>query len=114
MTIVTGITSQPKQQMTLQIADGTQASFYLEYREQQTGWFWDLTWGAHTINGNRLTTFPNILRQWKNILPFGLSVVAPSGVDPLNPTDFIDGTIFLLQLTASDVVVVEQTVFPGT
>lgn len=114
MTIITGITGQPKQQMTLQLADGTQASFYLEYREQQSGWFWDLTWGIHTINGNRLTTFPNILRQWKSLLPFGVGCVAQSGVEPLNLTDFIDGTVVLLQLTADDVVLIEQTIFPGT
>lgn len=114
MTIITGITGQPKQQMTLQIADGTQASFYLEYREQQSGWFWDLTWGDHVINGNRLTTFPNILRQWKNILPFGIGVVSSGNVEPLNLTDFIDATVILLQLTAADVSTIEATVFPGT
>ena len=113
MTIIGGLTGQPKQQMTLQIADGTQASFYLEYREQQTGWFWDLTWGVHTINGNRLTTFPNILRQWKNILPFGISVLTSGNVEPLNQTDLVDGTATLLFLTDTDVQLVEESAFPG-
>ena len=113
MTIITGLTSQPKQQMTLQIQDGSQASFYLEYVPQQTGWFWSLTWNTLTINGSRLTAFPNILRQWKNILPFGTAVLTAGNVEPLNQTDLADGTATLLLLTDTDVQLVEASAFPG-
>ena len=113
MTILTGLTSQPKQQMTLQIADGSQASLYLEYDAQQLGWFYNLVWGSITINGGRLTSFPNILRQWKNLLPFGLGVLSAGDVEPLNLTDLSDGTTTILLLTAADVLLVEASAFPG-
>ena len=113
MTIIAGLTSQPKQQMTLQIADGSNASFYLEYVPQQLGWFFNLVWGATVINGGRLTTFPNILRQWQNVLPFGIAVMAAASVEPLNQTDLSDGTVVLLLLTADDVALVEAAAFPG-
>lgn len=113
MNILTGLSAQPKQQSAFVLSDGSQVSLYLEYRPQQMGWFFDLTWQSITLNGQRLAVFPNILRQWQRLLPFGVAVVSTGDVEPLNVTDLSDGTVTLLVLTAEDVARINTEVFTG-
>lgn len=113
MTTVTGISSQPKQQLSFVTEDGSQVSVYLEYRPQQLGWFANMAWGSWEVNGLRLVSSPNILRQWRNIIPFGLAIISAKSTDPLNLTDFADATSVMVFLTAADVTLVEETAFVG-
>lgn len=113
MNLIQGITDQPKQTIQLQIADGSAATWTLEYKPNQLGWFWGLTWGSVDIQGCRLVSSPNILRQYREILPFGLSILSIGNVEPLNQEDFSDGTITVYLLDSTDVALVESEVFPG-
>lgn len=113
MTIVTGITSQPKQQLSLVLEDGTTVTALLEYRPQQIGWFADFTWGNWVTRGIRLTSSPNLLRQYCQVIPFGLAIIAANNVDPLNVSDFADGTATVFLLNAADVLAVEAAAFKG-
>ena len=110
---IQGISSQPKQQFTIPLTDGTRVSAYMEYRPQQLGWFLNLTWQTWTLNGLRVTASPNILRQWQNVIPFGLSVLTSGNVEPLNITDFENTTAVMLLLEGSDIALVNSTAFPG-
>lgn len=113
MTTLTGLTSQPKQQSAFVLPDGSTVSLYLEYRQQQLGWFANVVWQGVTINGLRLTAFPNLLRQWQKILPFGLALFTKNDVEPLNLTDFEDGTATIVVLTSEDVASINASAFPG-
>jgi len=113
MNILTGLTSHPKQQLAFTLDDGSLVTAALEYRSQQTGWFADLTWGAWRVTGLRLTTSPNILKKWQNLIPFGLAIITQNNVEPLNLPDFAEGTAVLWLLDAADVVTVNETAFAG-
>lgn len=113
MKIVNGITSQPKQQMTLVLDDGSSVYLYIEYREQQAGWFANFTRGSWTLNGLRLTASPNLLQKWRNLLPFGLAILTQSNVELLDLMDFVDGTATVYQLNTTDVAAVELATFAG-
>lgn len=113
MTIVGGITSQPKQQLSLVLEDGTTVDALLEYRPQQIGWFADFTLGDWIARGVRLTSSPNLLRQYRRVIPFGLAIIMANNVDPLNVTDFSDGTATVYLLNAADVLAVEAAAFAG-
>lgn len=113
MTTITGLTDQPKQQSTFVLPDGSQVSLYLEYRQQQAGWFLDISWQSFEANGLRLTASPNYLRKWQNILPFGLGVLTKNNVEPTFITDFVDGTVTLLLLTVDDIAAVNAVAYPG-
>lgn len=115
---VTGITSTPAQIINLTADDGSAATLTLEYRPQQTGWYLDLTWNgtspALQINGLRVTNFPNLLRQWRNLLTFGLAVVTKDGFEPLAIGDFESGYATMIFLSSPvDVALVEAQVFNG-
>lgn len=113
MTIVAGITSQPKQQLSLVLEDGSTVAALIEYRPQQIGWFADFTWGTWIARGIRLTSSPNLLRQYRQVIPFGLAIIMANNVDPLNVTDFADGTATVFLLNADDVLAVEAAAFAG-
>ena len=88
MRLITGFTDQPNQHQTLTLLDGSKVDLTLRYKPQQTGWFFDLAYTEadgtlFQLLGARLCTFPNILRQWINLLPFGILVQATGNVEPL-------------------------------
>lgn len=113
MKIVTGITTDPKQQMTLILDDGSQSYLYIEYNAQQLGWFMNLQYGIWQTNGIRLTASPNLLRKWVNVVPFGLAILTQGNVDPLNISDFADDTAVMYLLNPTDVANVEANSFAG-
>lgn len=97
--------------MTLVLDDGSFVYWYIEYVAQQQGWFANFQRGDWAVNGLRLTTGPNMLRQWRDIVPFGLGILTAGNVEPLNITDFVDGTATVYLLEAADVVESEATLF---
>lgn len=115
--VITGLTDQPNQIQPVLTADGSTLTISLNYRPQQNGWFADISWDGQTPTwqslGMRLTVGPNILRQYKNQLPFGLAVYTTDLRDPSGLEDFVNGYCKLMLLGADDVIGVEQVYFPG-
>ena len=113
MKLIQGLTSQPKQQFTIPLTDGSRISVSMEYRQQQQGWFMDMVWQDFILNGLRVTASPNFLRQWSHILPFGVGIITVGNVEPLNLTDFSSNVASVYLLEGDEVQQVEETAFPG-
>jgi hypothetical protein len=111
MKLLTGFTSQPKQSATFYLSDGAPVYFYMQYNEQQTGWFANLIWGDREINGLRLTTSPNLLLKWRHLIPFGLAILTDDNSEPLSLDVFSTGTAKMYLLNADDVEAVSTSVF---
>jgi hypothetical protein len=108
---VTGITSNFKQRAFIQLDDGTTVYMDLFYVQQQTGWFMNLLWQDKLINGLRITTSPNMLYKWKNLLPFGLMVLTNTNAEPLNLDDFATGFAKVYLLNPDDMTEVDAFAF---
>jgi hypothetical protein len=81
---ITALTNSPKQKFNLVIDGYDVAKIYLEFKPQQEGWFLSLNWGdSFSIKNERVSTSPNLLRQFKNILPFGLLISGTDEIDPI-------------------------------
>lgn len=117
MQAITGITSEPAQVFNLTPGDGSTATLTIAYRPQQLGWFYDLVWNGTTpstdINGRRITNFPNLLRQFENLLSFGVACITQDGYEPLGQNDFQSGYATLLLLTKADIAAINAAIFPG-
>lgn len=118
MNQVNGITAQPAQVVGLTVADGSRATLTLRFRPQQNGWFFDLQWpgpgGAvahYNTFGRRVVSSANMLRQARDLIPFGLACFTPDNADPAAQGDFADGSAVLVLLAAADVDAVEETVY---
>ena len=108
---ITEINNDAKQQLTLVTEDGFEIKFLIEFRPTQTGWFFNLTHNDLTINGVRLCHFPNVLRQWKNIIPFGIACVVTDSGEPYYIDDFSSERVAIYLLTESEVEEIEEDIF---
>lgn len=120
MNSITGLTTQPAQTSFILLEDGSRAKLTLFFRSQQLGWFYDLSWPGNAairvpfeIVGNRLVCSPNMLRQWRKLIPFGLMLYTVDSLEPMGQTCFVDGTADLILLNAADVLELEARGFPG-
>ena len=114
MKLLDGFTDQPKQKTTIILADGTSTVLNLEYKPNQTGWFFDLSWQDFALNGQRLTSSPNILVQYENEISFGLMIICNGNAEPLNQTDLEDGAVQIYLLEGPDLAAVAAAINPET
>lgn len=99
---------------TLQMPDGSIGTIELYYRGASQRWVFDFThpqFPNGAIQGQMLCVHPNILRNFKNILDFGMAVVSTDGQDPAFIEDFVNGRVSLFILDAADVAAVEADAY---
>jgi len=96
--------------MTLTLQDGSDLQLEFIYRASIQRWTVDITHPLLNMTGFNLTQGPNILRQWRNLIPFGMAVTSDNGLDPMNPEDFLSGNCQVYILSASEVQQVETEI----
>lgn len=111
MNKLSGFTDSPNQSTVVTLDDGSFFTIALYYRQQQNGWFFDLSYGDFLIQGQRLVSGENILRQFRERIPFGLAVFTTTGLDPWRITDLTSRDTEFVLLDASDVEQIEQANF---
>ena len=104
---LTAISTDPKQKFTVVTEDNQSFELSLEYSDQQQCWFYSITFGILSINGSRIVTGANILRNYKNVLPFGLAVTTDDLSEPFLIDDFSTGRVGFFVLTAAEVTGIE-------
>lgn len=111
---VTQVTSDPLQKQTLVLPDGSVIVMQLYYVQQQYGWFVpSLTYGSFTLKGLRITNNPNMLRQWKNLIPFGMACFSVGQREPSQIQDFSSKNSILYILSEAEVVEYERYLSDG-
>lgn len=111
---VSQVSDNAFQTMVLQMPDGSTGALNLYYRASAPRWFFDFLHPALPQGGpkgNGLTLSPNLLRPWKNLVPFGLACVTLDGQDPVGSEDFINGDATLYVLDETGVLTIEANVF---
>lgn len=104
MYLVQGISTYPLQNQNLTLPDSTTVSIQLYFIPMQSGWFINnLTYGTFVLNGLRITNNPNILYQYKNIIPFGLACYSTNNREPSLQQDFASGASKLYILDSAEV-----------
>jgi hypothetical protein len=112
--LIDNLTDAADQQTDLLMPDGSTGTLELIYLGTAQRWIFNFThpsFPGGALNGQNLCQHPNILRQWKNILPFGLACFSADGNDPVSVEDFASGNTSLFLLDAADVDAVEQSFF---
>ena len=75
---------------------------YINYNTSRQGWFLDLVSENFKIYGIRITSCPNIIRQWKNKLGFGIGVLCENNSEPFFLEDFNTGRAKLFLIEPDD------------
>ncbi len=113
MRYIDKINDSAKQRLTIITEDGKSVDFNLYYAPTQEAWFFDISCAeeSFTANGIKLVLSPNLLRQFKNLITFGLAVMSVDGFDPHYIDDFEKGRIQVYTLSTADVLAVEAGLF---
>ena len=93
------------------INDNIRVPFYFEYKSNQLGWFFGFQYGDVNYQNVRLTTSYNILRAYRNWLPFGLRCDTADDEEPMSIDDFVNGYANVYLLTKEDVQTIENNYY---
>jgi hypothetical protein len=113
MNQITGITDNSKQIFKMMLDDGTIAQVNLNYLGATQRWAFDIIHPLLTVYNKILCTHPNILRQYKDIIPFGLMCFTNDGLDPVLVTDFKAGSRGNLYILTEADVAESETILKG-
>ena len=69
----------------------------------------NVSYNDRVYNGIIISLFPNLMRQWRHLLPFGIACAAADGVDPFDIQDFSTGRCQLYLLDDADILELEAT-----
>lgn len=104
---LTSLGNESKQKITMLLDDNTRVVFTFEYKPNQLGWFFGFQYGEINYQNIRLTTSYNILRAYRNYLPFGLRCDTPDMEEPLDIDDFVTGYASVYLLTKPELEAIE-------
>lgn len=107
MLYINKITNDPQQNMTLTGIPGLQIDMTLRFMPRIRAWEAGFSFNGQIIDGVSIVTCPNILRQFRNTIPFGIMCVRADGLDPYTVTDFSTQLSNLYLLDAADVQALE-------
>ena len=107
---ITEINDDPKQILYLVINGYDKAKLTLEFKPNQYSWFYSLEWQNFSTFNEKISNSPNILRQYRKILPFGILIGTDGGQDPMS-IDAFTTTSGLYLLDSSEVLQVESSVY---
>lgn len=99
------ITNYALQDHQLILDDGSVVSIELYFRPNQQGWFFNYIRYLDTfeVNGLRITSNPNMLQQWRNLIPFGIGCFSVENREPMLQNDFLSEASKLYILNEDDV-----------
>jgi hypothetical protein len=99
------ITEDALQDFNLVLLDGSTIQLEIYYRPMQYGWFINslvYASASFTLQGVRITNSPNMLNQFRNVIPFGLACYTQNNREPTQQQDFSSGASQLYILTAAE------------
>ena len=98
------LTSDPLQELSITLDDGSTFVLTVYFMSNQYCWtIQKLTYGSFEINNLFIANNPNLLFQWKNILPFGIGCFSESKREPSLIDDFSSDSSSLYVLNKTEV-----------
>lgn len=111
MRAINTLTGASKQHHTLLTDEGDKIDFKMYFLPRTSSWIFDLEYKALKIYGQPLVISNNLLRQFKNQVPFGLLVADDLNIDPFRQDDFLTQRCKLCILNSSDLQQLEVNVY---
>ena len=107
---ITSLNDSYKQQFQYDLATYDPIDITLEFKEAQQGWFFSLTYATFEIYQERISVALNLLRQFRNIIPFGILVSGPDSMDPVTNDAWLTGWEFYI-IDQTDIADIEASFY---
>lgn len=111
MKYINKITNDAQQRLILTGIRGLQITLTMRFMPRIQRWIMGISYGDVSIQGIPVCTSLNLLRQYKNVLPFGISCATTNQLDPYTVDDFANQTANLYLLDETDVEQIEGAFF---
>jgi hypothetical protein len=111
MLYINKITSSPSQLLTLTGIPGIQIAMSLQFMPRIEQWQMGISYPGFSAQGIAVVGSLNLLRSWKNVIPFGMACICADSLDPYQVTDFANLRANLYLLNSADVAQVESDWF---
>ncbi|MDR3244664.1 MAG: hypothetical protein LBT79_07950 [Elusimicrobiota bacterium] len=108
MQTIENLTSESNQKHTIIIETGEKLVIELFYCSTQIGWYINASLNDWSIKGIRVVNSPNLLRQFNNVISFGIACDVNDLNEPLSIQDFLVGRANLHILNKEDVNYIEE------
>jgi hypothetical protein len=110
MFYINKITTDPQPSVILTGITGLTINVTLRFMPRVQRWIMGLEFGANntSIQGIAITTAPNMLRQYRNQITFGIACISAAGTDPFTINDFATQASNLYLLDSADVAQIES------
>lgn len=109
MNKINQITNNTRQKQTVPLPDGTSFDISIYFVPMQYGWFIEeLNYQGFKITCMRIVNSPNLLRQFKNQLPFGLACISNDDREPSLQDDFKSGASNLFTISKEEILQYEE------
>jgi hypothetical protein len=108
MRLIEIASASPNILIRIGLEDGGTIQLTLNFRSNQRCWFYSIS-GSNglSLNNRRLVNSPNMLRQFRNNINFGLSCIVSDGGEPWFLNDFETGRVKIYELSIADMALVE-------
>lgn len=107
------ITNEAHQKHTLLLEDKSRIELILDFLPTQRQWFMSVAYDNFVVNNRAVVNAPNILRRFKNIIPFGIAIVSDAKISPSFIESFSEGTSRLYLLEKEEVDAIEAALYKG-
>lgn len=111
MLYINKITNSASQQMVLTGIPGVQIDMTLRFMPRVQRWIMGVTYNDFSCQGVAVVNSLNILRQYENVLPFGICCIRADGLDPYQIGDFQDLSSNLYLLDQADIATINEEWF---
>ena len=108
MNLIDRIADVSFQRMILTGNKDQRITLVIRYMPTQESWFMDVEYNDFVCKGLRVTNSSNIMRKYRNVIPFGFSCTVTDGLEPMFIDDFKTRRADLYLLDADDVTTVEE------
>ena len=103
MKVLTGIRATGQQILTTTASNGDTINIVLYFQSRSNSWKMDVSCNDFEVKGLRVSHVLNMLCQYNNIIPFGISVIIDDGGEPFLINDFSSERVQLTILTPDEV-----------
>ena len=108
---IVNISNQPKQRIALVTDSGENIDFYLEYKPRVESWFFSFKYKDLEAKNLTVCLHPNILRQFKRNIDFGIGFQSDTKVEPFYLDVFSTGKCNMVLLNQNDVKNIEAQIY---
>jgi len=108
MKILTGLRATGQQILTTTADNGDTINIVLYFQTRSATWKMDVSCNDFALKGVRVSHVLNLLDQYRNIIPFGISVLISDGGEPFLITDFSTKRVQIAILTPDEVQAIDS------